>query len=86
MAWENQTILDTWQTRGIKKKEGASQTYDTPSRFKTYVKFAEYYKSVTKINCYVGKSFVSQFIVDSYGIGKFLQIKRNMNKKKAYGK
>lgn len=48
--------------------------------------FAEYYKSVTKINCYVGKSFVSQFIVDSYGIGKFLQIKRNMNKKKAYGK
>ena len=74
------------KTRGIKKKEGASQTYDTPSRFKTYVKFAEYYKSVTKINCYVGKSFVSQFIVDSYGIGKFLQIKRNMNKKKAYGK
>ena len=49
MARENQTILDTWQTRGIKKKEGASQTYDTPSRFKTYVKFAEYYKSVTKI-------------------------------------
>ena len=60
MAREKQTILDTWQTRGIKKKEGASQTYDTPSRFKTYVKFAEYYKSVTKINCYVGKSFVSQ--------------------------
>lgn len=60
MARENQTILDTWQTRGIKKKKGASQTYDTLSRFKSYVKFAEYYKSVTKINCHVGKSFVSQ--------------------------
>lgn len=60
MVRENLTILDTWQTRGIKKKEGASQTYDTPSRFKTYVKFAEYYESVTNINCHVGKSFVSQ--------------------------
>ena len=70
----------------IGQKIGESSSPECFPRFKTYVKFAEYYKSVTKINCYVGKSFVSQFIVDSYGIGKFLQIKRNMNKKKAYGK
>lgn len=60
MARENQTILDTSQNARYQEKEGASQAYDTPSRFKTYVKFAEYYKSVTKINGHVGKSFVSQ--------------------------
>lgn len=36
--------------------------------------FAEYYKSVTNINCHVGKSFVSQLSKD------------NMELKKAYGK
>lgn len=66
--------------------------------------FAEYYKSVTNINLYVSKSFVSQlqlvrmaleyiseirhiFSEQKYQtMEKFQQIKRNMNKKKAYGK
>ena len=53
---------DSWYLANARyqEKKGASQTYDTLSRFKTYVKFAEYYESVTKINGHVGKSFVSQ--------------------------
>ena len=29
MARENQTILDTWQTRGIKKKKGGHRLMNT---------------------------------------------------------
>lgn len=43
--------------------------------------FAEYYKSVTNINCHVGKSFVSQLSKDNSQLSK-----DNMEFKKAYGK
>ena len=42
------------------KNRGKAVLQSAFPRFRTYVKFAEYYKSVTKINCHVGKSFVSQ--------------------------
>jgi hypothetical protein len=42
------------------KNRGKAVLLSAFPRFRTYVKFAEYYKSVTKINCHVGKSFVSQ--------------------------
>ena len=49
--------------------------YFLPIFFRKVTKtFAEYYKSVTNINCHVGKSFVSQLSKD------------NMEFKKAYGK
>ena len=42
------------------KNRGKQLSWAAFPRFKTYVKFAEYYESVTNINCHVGKSFVSQ--------------------------
>ncbi len=58
----------------IGQKIGESSSPECFPRFKTYVKIAEYYESVTNINCHVGKSFVSQLSKD------------NMEFKKAYGK